>query len=71
MCLVCYSPGIAIGELSMIGGPLLVAATVSIRRRLGYVDEEGSADGAGALRSHQSANAASRDAAPAAMNAAD
>lgn len=67
MCIVCYSPGVVVGEIAMIGGPLAAAVVMRVRRSLGYVptDEAPAPD-----RSQERPTAASADAPAAASSAA-
>lgn len=46
MCVVCYTPAMAIGEIALVGGPFVAAAVIKVRRALGYEDigEDGGAD---------------------------
>ncbi len=72
MCVFCYNPGLAIGEITLVGGPFVGAAVHRVRRALrGGADPE--VDGAAAqpepARSHTSAEAAQAEAAAAATNA--
>ena len=72
MCVFCYNPGLAIGEITLVGGPIAGAVWTRVRRTFGCAPEpaEDPADGqAEPSRSHASPAQATAAAAAAQMNA--
>lgn len=70
MCVLCYTPFTAIGEVSAFGGPFVAAALIRMRTRLGLTspspDDQAEMD---PERSHASATHTAQAAAPAVTNA--
>lgn len=68
MCVLCYTPVSAFGEITVIGGPFVAAAVIRIRERLGLgsPSDEAQSD---PDRSHASDTLATHAPAPATMKA--
>lgn len=68
MCVLCYNPGIVIGELTLVGGPLAAMAAQRLKRSFGVAthDDEPQSE---PLRTHQSDSAATVAPTAAATNA--
>ena len=69
MCVFCYNPGLAIGEITLVAGPIAGSVVQRIRAALGRTppSDEPQAE---PMRTHISETAETTAPAPAAMNAA-
>ncbi len=68
MCVFCYNPGLAIGEITLVAGPIAGAVVQRIKSTLGITasSEDAQSD---PIRSHHSDTAETAAPAAAAMNA--
>lgn len=70
MCVLCYTPFTAIGEVSVFGGPFVAAAVIRMRARLGLASPAADdQEGLDPDRTHASETHTTHAAAPAVMNA--
>ena len=69
MCVLCYTPFTAIGEVSVFGGPFLAAAVIRMRERLGMASATDDQTEPDPERTHASATHTAHAAAPAVTNA--
>jgi len=67
MCVLCYTPGMAIGEIALVGGPFVAAAVIRMRKRLGLATSDD--DQSAPERSQISETHVAQAEAPAMMNA--